>query len=254
MTRDWFQALDGFIGGVALIALFCAGASATMGCGGGASGTPSDAASSDGASSDALILCTEGDGGSGGLADAAPMSDSGATTTVDELGPNAPALKMPSALGRVNVYEVTTPRSLGRVDIYLGAPLGSSRITIAVQEATSRSTPFQKIKDVQLEVGRCEGWASSGAIDIPLEAGRFYAVGFDPNQPVTPFVSTDADSLPIDGAFGRLIGSKTSTSVSIPTLTWDKLTDKEYHRQRLVTAPRLAAGTPDGGTSPDAGF
>jgi hypothetical protein len=190
------------------------------------------------------ILCPAVDGG--------PQGDDGGTVSgVDDFGPNAPAAKAASSLGRVNVFEVTSPSQLERVDIYLRADLPRTRLTIAVQEAASRTAAFTKLTDVQIDFGVCEGWASSGPVAIPLRVGRFYAMGFDPNQVVTPFVSTDGDSLPIDGMFGRLIGSRTATSVSVSTLTWEKFLDKEYNRQRIVTSPRAADGLD--GTGVDAG-
>jgi hypothetical protein len=188
-------------------------------------------------------------GGSGGNPGGIAGADAGPTIATDEFGPNAPAVKTASAIGRVNIYEITTPTLLERVDVYLRADLAESRLTIAIQEATSRTAAFTKLTDVQIDVAVCEGWASSGALAIPLEVGRFYAIGFDPNQPVIDYVSSDTDSLPIDGAFGRLVGSKTATSVSVSTLTWDKFTDKEYYRQRLLTSPRAGGALPDAGTS-----
>jgi hypothetical protein len=176
--------------------------------------------------------------------------DAAAPPTTDEFGPNAPAAKSVSALGRVNIYEASSASTLERVDVYLRTVLEHSRLTIAIQEAPSRTGPFAKITAIQIDIATCEGWATSGPLAIPMVAGRFYAIGFDPNQIVTAFVNTEADSLPIDGAFGRLIGSKTATSVSVPTITWDKFTDKEYNRQRLVTSPRIdEAAATNGGFS-----
>ena len=193
-----------------------------------------------------IVLCPEVDGGASGD----EGSTDGGVATSDDFGPNAPAAKTVSSLGRVNVYEVTTAALLERVDIYLRAELESTRVTIAIQEATSRTAAFRKLADVQMDISICQGWATSGTLAIPLVAGRFYAIGFDPNQVVTPFVSTDGDVVPIDGAFGRLIGSRTATSVSVSALTWEKFTDKEYNRQRLRTSPRAPdpVPVPDGGT------
>src|SRR4029079_17285381 len=132
----------------------------------------------------------------------AAAGDAGASG-VDEFGPNAPEAKTASSLGRVNIYEVTSPRQLKRVDIYLRADLDETRVTIAVQEATATTSAFVKLKDIQLDFDTCQGWASSGPLDIPLVAGRFYAIGFDPNQVVIPFVNPDADSLSTDGPPGR---------------------------------------------------
>jgi hypothetical protein len=185
------------------------------------------------------------DAGLPACADPPAASDMAAA---DDFGPDSKAV-MPSALGRFNVYEVTTPRLLERVDVYVRSDLMGSRVTISVFEALSMAKPFNKVTDVQVDVAQCQGWASSGALTIPLHAGRFYAVGFDPNQLITTYVNADMSSLPIDGTFGRLIGSKTVTSVSVTTQTWDKVEDKDFMRQRLLTSPREED---DGGDDADA--
>ncbi|MBC8133204.1 MAG: hypothetical protein H7X95_09515 [Deltaproteobacteria bacterium] len=227
-------------GCAAIVVVAVAGASA--GCKKSAGAAPTDGASDGG--SDAVgeapaVQCPPVDGGG-------PSSDAGTTLPgTDEFGPNAPVGKAASSLGRVNVYEITAPTQLERVDIYLRADLPHTRLTIAVQEAPSRTAAFTKLADLQIDMDVCEGWISSGPIAIPLKVGRFYAIGFDPNQVVTPFVSTDGESLPIDGVFGRLIGSKTANSVSVPSIGWDKFLDKEYNRQRILTSPRAPDPVPD---------
>ena len=216
---------------------------AASGCKKSAAGATADGAT-DGSDALMVVLCPPVDGGT-------QDDDGGTVAGIDDFGPNAPVAKAASSLGRVNIFEVTSPSLLERVDIYMRADLPRTRLTIAVQEATSRTTAFAKLTDVQIDFGVCEGWASSGPLAIALRPGRFYAMGFDPNQVVTPFVSTDGDSLPIDGMFGRLIGSRTATSVSVPALTWEKFLDKEYNRQRIVTSPRAADGLD--GVGADAG-
>jgi hypothetical protein len=170
----------------------------------------------------------------------------------DDFGPNAAPAKMSSALGRVDIYEVTNPRLLERVDVYLGTPLPQSRLTIAVHEAASNTAPFRKLADVQVDVPSCLGWASSGPLAVPLVAGRYYAIGFDPNQAILPYLDAEADDIPVDGHLGRLIGSKTATSVSIATLTWDKVLTTEFTRQRLATSARLETDAGVGGAPTDA--
>jgi hypothetical protein len=246
-------------GGAGLRALTALAALCLLGAGacGGKGGATMDAADEvgDGALGEKpVVLCPEidVDGGAGSDAALAPdaaMALDGSTPTEDEFGHNAPAGKTASSLGRVNVYEIATAVVLERVDVYLRADMDATRVTIAIQEATTKTAMFRKLADVQMDFATCQGWATSGPLGIPLVAGRYYAIGFDPNQVVTPFVNTDGDSVPIDGAFGRLIGSRTATTVSTPTLTWDKFTDKEYNRQRLRTSPR----EPDPLPPPDAG-
>jgi hypothetical protein len=172
-----------------------------------------------------------------------------ALAAADDFGPNAKPLAMPSALGRINVYEISTPHLLERVDIYVRADLSGSRVTLAVFKAAAKDKAFEKVTDVQVDVPSCEGWASSGPLSVALDPGQFYAVGFDPNQLITTFVNADMSNIPVDGHFGRLIGSKTVTSVSVPTVGWDKVADKDFMRQRLLTSPRAVD---DAGSSGDA--
>ncbi len=223
----------------------------------GACSKDTGAAATDGAADAAtdgrvIVLCPEVDADSLDAGSGAG-DDAGSGISTDEFGPNAPAIKTASSMGRVNIYEIASPHLLERIDVFLRADLERTRITIAIQEATTRTGAFRKLKDVQLDVGSCQGWATSGPLAIPLEAGRYYAIGLDPNQAITPFVSVDGETLPIDGAFGRLIGSKAATSVSVPTITWEKFTDKEYNRQRLLTSPRAGDPAPDGGILGEAG-
>jgi hypothetical protein len=73
---------------------------------------------------------------------------------------------------------------------------------------------------------------------------------------VTTFVDSESNDLPIDGQFGRLVGSMTSTSVSLDTLDFGMPSTKSFTRQRLFTSPRDAttdAGTASDAAEPDAG-
>lgn len=203
------------------------------GCKGGAAAAPTDGASE--AGEVGLAACPEPEPGS---------SDS----ATDDFGPGAKALAA-SALARVNVYEVTSPHQLERIDVYMRADVAGTRLTFSVYQAFSRDTAFQKVHDVQVDIGPCVGWASSGPVSLPLQVGRYYAIGFDPNQAIAPYVDATASNIPVDGRFGRLIGSKTATSVSVDTVGWDKVSDKEFIRQRLVVKSRPPD---DGDVYPDA--
>lgn len=200
------------------------------------SGSPTGAtdAATDGDEDGGLPVCPE-DGGAGG---AGVISGTGVASDLDEFAPNAPVAKTVSSIGRVNVYAATAPRMLDQVDVYLSAALGGTRVTVGVQEAATQTGPFKTVFEVQLSFGTCQGWASSGPIAVPMIAGHYYAIGIDPNQPITAFVSTDSNALPVDGAFGALVSSKTTTSVSTAGLTSDKTSTAEFNRQRLATSPR----------------
>ena len=188
-------------------------------------------------------------GGDAGIS-VCPASDAGAPAGAsDDFGPNAKAGASSSALGQLDIYEITSARALEWVDLYLRADLAGTRLTIAIYEAAARNAVFRKLTAVQVDVPPCVGWIGSGPLAIPLVAGRFYAIGFDPNQAVTAFLDSETNDLPVDGQFGRLIGSKTSTSVSIDTLDWGTPSDKSFTRQRLFTLPQAGG---DGGSGDDA--
>jgi hypothetical protein len=212
-----------------LLCLLTAVAAAVVGCKASSSSVVTDAAADgDGPIEVGLSSCPTSDGGS-------PVG------VADEFGPNAKAGSASSALGQLDLYEITSARQLEWVDLYLRADLGGTRITLSVYEAAARNAVFRRLATVQLELPPCLGWVGSGALGIPLEVGRIYAIGFDPNQALTSFVDSEANDLPVDGQFGRLIGSKTSTSVSLDTLDWGKPVDNAFTRQRLYTSPRSAS-------------
>ena len=174
---------------------------------------------------------------------------SGPAGVADDFGPNAKIGSAASALGQLDVYEVTTPRRLEWVDLYLRTDLAGTRLTISVYEAPARNMTFRRLTTVEVDVPPCVGWVGTGPLGISLQVGRFYAIGFDPNQAVTTYVDSESNDLPIDGQFGRLIGSSTSTSVSLDTLDWGMPSSKSFTRQRLYTSPRAAD---DGGVASDA--
>ena len=158
---------------------------------------------------------------------------------VDEFGPNSKEAASASALARLNIYEVTSARQLTAVELYLRPIMESTRITIAVHESSSRKAMFKRIAVSQISVPTCAGYVVSDAIDVLMKPGHFYAIGYDPSQASGYHVVSETGSLPIDGSFGSLIGSKTATSVSLDELGWDKFGDREYYRQRLTSNPTV---------------
>jgi hypothetical protein len=225
---------------------------AASGCGKSSSSSATDAGS-DGSADAGIPTCTAV-ASMGGTSDGAAAT--GPEGVADDFGPNAKIGSSASALGQLDVYEVTTPRRLEWVDLYLRTDLGGTRLTISVYEAPAKNMTFRRLTSVQVDVPPCVGWVGTGPLGISLQVGRFYAIGFDPNQAVTTFVDSESNDLPIDGQFGRLIGSMTSTSVSLDTLDFGMPSTKSFTRQRLFTSPRAvddAGITTDAGSS-DAGL
>jgi len=226
---------------------------AVSGCSKSGSSSAGDAGS-DGGADAGLPACTAvaaiADTSDGSAANDASAGPAG---VADDFGPNAKMGSSASALGQLDVYEVTAPRRLEWVDLYLRADLGGTRLTISVYEAPAKTLTFRRLTSVRVDVPPCVGWVGTGPLGISLQVGRFYAIGFDPNQAVTTFVDSESNDLPIDGQFGRLIGSETSTSVSLDTLDFGMPSNKSFTRQRLFTSPRSADDAPDASGS-DAGL
>ena len=218
---------------------------AASGCGKSSSSSAADAG--DSGIPTCTAVATMGDPADGAAAADAAFGPAG---VADDFGPNAKLGSSASALGQLDVYEVTSPRRLEWVDLYLRTDLGGTRLTISVYEAPAKNLAFRRLTSVQVDVPPCVGWVGTGPLGISLQVGRFYAIGFDPNQAVTTFVDSESNDLPIDGQFGRLIGSETSTSVSLDTLDWGMPSTKSFTRQRLYTSPRAAD---DGGVAADGG-
>jgi len=222
---------------------------AVSSCSKSSSSSATDAAS--GSADAGLPACTAvasaGDRSGGAAVD----GSAGPVGVADDFGPNAKIGSSASALGQLDVYEVTTPRRLEWVDLYLRTDLGGTRLTISVYEAPAKNMAFRRLTSVQVDVPPCVGWVGTGALGISLQVGRYYAIGFDPNQAVTTFVDSESNDLPIDEQFGRLIGSMTSTSVSLDTLDFGMPSSKSFTRQRLFTSARDAqdAGSSDAGGS-----
>ena len=225
-------------------------AAVLSGCSSKSSSSSTVDAGSDG-SADAGVAACSAVASAGGATDGAAALDgsSGPAGEADDFGPNAKVGSAASALGQLDLYEVTTPRRLEWVDLYLRSNLPGTRLTISVYEAPGRNMTFRRLNMVEVDVPPCVGWVGTGPLGIPLQVGRFYAIGFDPNQAVTTYVDSESNDLPIDGQFGRLIGSSTSTSVSLDTLDWGMPSSKSFTRQRLYTSPRAAD---DGGVASDA--
>jgi hypothetical protein len=239
------------IAGLIIVSAAVSTVLAVSGCSKSSSSSATDAGHGSG---DAGLSACTAVASMGDLSDGAAAADAstGPAGVADDFGPNAKIGSSASALGQLDVYEVTTPRRLEWVDLYLRADLGSTRLTISVYEAPAKNMTLRRLTSVQVDVPPCVGWVGTGPLGISLQVGRVYAIGFDPNQAVTTFVDSESSDLPIDGQFGRLIGSMTSTSVSLDTLDFGTPSNKSFTRQRLYTSPRAADDTPDGG-EPDAG-
>ena len=112
---------------------------AVSGCSKSSSSSAADAAS--GSADAGLPACTAVASTATAADGAARRRSAGPAGVADDFGPNAKiGIVEPSALGQLDVYEVTTPRRLEWVDLYLRADLGGTRLTISVYEAPATAT------------------------------------------------------------------------------------------------------------------
>jgi hypothetical protein len=80
-----------------------------------------------------------------------------------------------------------------------------------------------------------EGYQSSGAVSIPLVAGRFYAIGV--SWTTTSSFSYYSATASQTTSFGALIGGYVTSGTATPPTTAPSPVTSYYHAQRLTTAP-----------------
>jgi len=125
----------------------------------------------------------------------------------------------------LDFFDVTTGRTLTEIDAQM-----SQRATVAIEwrvlEATSRTGPYQLIFSKETEATGTTSTlnAGTGPIQVPLVAGRFYAIGVALPAGSTYQLAQPAEkTLPMDLFFGRVTAAavvpsaSSSVSVDYPT-------------------------------------
>jgi hypothetical protein len=143
-----------------------------------------------------------------------------ATYTVDTADPmptSGTATAINGAL-KFDYYSVTTSRTLREIEMYLGTtttPTTNTMLTWRVYEATTENGTYGLISSTDTTASATTPqYFASGALSVPLVAGRFYAIGVAWNSN-TGYYSKGALAAPQPTSFGTLLGGY--SLASIPT-------------------------------------
>jgi hypothetical protein len=140
---------------------------------------------------------------------------------------------------KVDFYSVTTSRTLDKIEMYLGTtttPVTNVTLTWLVYEATAQAGTFNMISSTTTTAaGSTPQYFASGALSVPLVAGRFYAIGMSWNSSTNigyyyePMLTT-----PTPTSFGTLLGGYAISSLPPTTLTF---TNTYRYAIRITTSP-----------------
>lgn len=116
---------------------------------------------------------------------------------------------------RGNVYQADVSVPLKRIDQWLTLP-GTSKLQFFVYESSSLGGTFVKIHGNAFDGTPGSGWYSSGPLNVPLMAGRYYFIGAAWLSSAEYFHDAGTAGVPVSVPFGTLIGSAGANSYPPP--------------------------------------
>ncbi len=134
-----------------------------------------------------------------------------------------------------NIYNVTTPTFLVENKIWLEIT-NSTEIYHVVYEGDALVGDYSLIQENHIaSSGTGEGWFSSGSMNVPLQAGKYYYIGITYIANVTLGMDDDAPPFPV--SFGTLETSAIAIVAFPPTPTiTNAVTNQGALKQAVVTS------------------
>jgi hypothetical protein len=153
--------------------------------------------------------------------------------------PANPTLFTGSALenyAMLNFYSVTGTRNLSLIEQYM-SPASATTLTWRVYESLTQTGTYTSISNTTTTSTTGTGYQASGALAVPLVAGRFYAIGVSWTTPALLFGYQTGATLPQAVSFGSLISAGVPTPPPAGS-TFPYTSPSSYFLpQRLTTAP-----------------
>lgn len=164
---------------------------------------------------------------------------SGCTTSSIDTVPASPTLYTSGALGNylmLNYYTVTGDRTLSRIEFYAN-PASATQISWLVYEATVQTSTYTRLSITTTTSTTGEGYQASGALSVPLVAGRFYAIGVAWTTPVMLFGYQTGVTPTQTTSFGALFSAYVVNNGTPPTSVPYTSPSSYFFPQRLTTTP-----------------
>lgn len=112
-----------------------------------------------------------------------------------------------------NVYRVDRARTLSKIEQYLSVS-GTSVFTWVVYESTSVGGTFSKVFEKTVSSSGSATFMSSGAVSVPLTAGKYYLLGVVVQGSFTLYATSTASTPFV--SFGQMIAGSLNSYTSAP--------------------------------------
>ncbi|HKY36411.1 MAG TPA: hypothetical protein VJN18_10755 [Polyangiaceae bacterium] len=183
----------------------------------------------------------EGFGYTGARTDCAALDEfcgpTGCTTSQVDTIPSVPTLYSGGALANyamLNFYSVTGSRNLALIEQYM-SPASATTLTWHVYESLTQTGTYTSISNTTTTSTTGTGYQASGALAVPLVAGRFYAIGVSWTTPALLFGYQTTTPTQVV-SFGSLISATVLTPPLAATIPYVQ-PSSYFLPQRLTTAP-----------------
>jgi hypothetical protein len=184
----------------------------------------------------------EGFGYTGARTDCTALDEfcglTGCTASAVDTIPSVPTLYSGSALSNytmLNFYSVTASRNLSLIEQYM-SPASATMLTWYVFESVTQTGTYTSISNTTTTSTTGAGYQASGALAVPLVAGRFYAIGVSWTTPAVLFGYQTTTPTQVV-SFGSLVSAFfQSSAVTSSTISY-MAPGSSFVPQRLTTAP-----------------
>ncbi|MET0795480.1 MAG: hypothetical protein ABW061_28435 [Polyangiaceae bacterium] len=133
-----------------------------------------------------------------------------------------------------NIYRLDRSRTLTKIEEYLSVS-GTSVFTWVVYESTTVSGTFTKVYEQTTSDSGAGAYISSGALSVPLTAGKFYLLGVIVQGSFTRYANTTG--LQPFLSFGQLDYSLQVSTSTAPATVYGTNISYQLNTQRISTAP-----------------
>ncbi|MCB0299749.1 MAG: choice-of-anchor D domain-containing protein, partial [Calditrichaeota bacterium] len=132
-------------------------------------------------------------------------------------GSNASSFGPSGLRGRGNLFTVTSSTTLSEHRLYLN-PTAATKMHFVVAESDAQVGTYTTISVAELTAaGPGEGWYSSGAVNVPLQAGKFYLIFAQWEGNANYYNEQNIAPYPIQASFGELTAAAGWSTGSVPT-------------------------------------
>ncbi len=144
---------------------------------------------------------------------------------------------------RGNVFRCTTPTTLLEHRFYMG-PTTATRVWFMVYEGEEQTGVYNLVSASDVSpAGPGLGWYSSGAVSVPIRAGKFYLIATSFEDATVYYNEQNIAPYPIPASFGELAGAAGWTwqpydqipPAPLQFVTADAFTEPVAYYQALVT-------------------